>query len=517
MRGDHNFNDKNRLSVSYSHDTENDPNGNDAQPYPTSPIGVYTDTGTVGSVQLTSTLRPTLVNEPYASVSRNSVQFHSPWTVSGQSQSSVLPSLNGVGYILNLGSEVTSPLGTSTSEDPQGRMQSTYLYGDKITWLHGKHAIKAGIEFRNVISNSFVSFNVVPRITLGTPTSISTSAISAIAGIGANSTMANNVLSTLAGSVSGETQQYYSPGGANPQWISGENAQHTWHDHEWGTYIQDDIKLKSNFTLHVGLRWDYYGVPWEGDGRLGTVVGGSSALFGVSGSTMGALFNPGVENLNNLTSLQLIGKNSPNPNQEPWSKQFHNFAPVIGMTWSLPWLGRNKTIFRAGYGIAYERFTQVLFDQLYGYSAPGLGQAETYAPTVYQNLKTALLPISPTGAPLTTVPINDSNSSTQTILVADSGMRQPYIQNWNASLGREIRPGLILDVRYVGSKGTKLLRGTNINENNIFENGILNAFQHYRGRRQLALAQSDFQWPEYPERRRRERNHDYRLAGHAHQ
>ena len=32
-------------------------------------------------------------------------------------------------------------------------------------------------------------------------------------------------------------------------------------------------------------------------------------------------------------------------------------------------------------------------------------------------------------------------------------------------------------MRYVGSKGTKLLRGTNINENNIFENGILNAFQ----------------------------------------
>jgi hypothetical protein len=185
---------------------------------------------------------------------------------------------------------------------------------------------------------------------------------------------------------------------------------------------------------------------------------------------------PGVMNLNNLTQLQLIGRNSPNPGTQPWNKQFKNFAPVIGMTWALPWLGANKTILRAGYSIAYERFTQVLFDQLYGYSAPGLGQGVSYAPPGYQNLVTASLPLAPIGLPLTTVPINDNNSSTQTILVADNGLKQPYIQNWNISLGREIRRGLLVDVRYVGSKGTKMLRGTNIDEVNIFENGILSAF-----------------------------------------
>jgi hypothetical protein len=44
--------------------------------------------------------------------------------------------------------------------------------------------------------------------------------------------------------------------------------------------------------------------------------------------------------------------------------------------------------------------------------------------------------------------------------------------NWNASLGREIAKGLVADFRYVGSKGTKLIQSVN-----IFENGILNAFQ----------------------------------------
>jgi len=477
FRGDHNFNERHRLSVTYSHDTETDPNGFDGQSFPGVTPGQYTDWGTTGSIQLVSTLRANLVNEIYGSVARNSVQFHAPWTAPGQSQASVLPSLNNVSYLLGLGSEVTSPYSASSSEDPQGRLQSTFVYGEKVTWLHGKHAIKAGAEFRNVISNSFVSFWGVPRLNLGTPTSISTTAINGINGIGANSTQANNILSTLAGAVQSEEQYYFSPGGANPQWVPGENAQHTWHNHEWGTFIQDDIKLASNFTLHAGMRWDYYGVPWEGDGRLGTIVGGSQTLFGISGTTFASEFQPGVENLNNLTTLQLIGKDSPHPNVQPWSAQYHNFAPVVGFTWALPWLGKDKTTFRAGYGIAYERFTQVLFDQLYGYSAPGLSQLENYTLTTYQNLATAILPVATGLPPLATVPINDNNSTGQTILAADSGLKQPYVQNWNASLGREIVRGLLLDVRFVGSKGTKLLRGTNINENNIFENGILNAFQ----------------------------------------
>ncbi len=476
LRADHNINEFHRLSVSYSHDTETDPNGFDTQNYPTSVPGDYTSTETAASVQLVSMLRPNLVNEVYASVSRGGPQFHAPWTAPGESQSSVLPSLGGYNYLLSLGSEVTSPLSTSSAEDPQGRLQSTYLYGEKITWLKGKHAMKAGVEFRNVISNSFVSFYGVPRINLGTSTSISTPAINGISGIGANSTMANNILSTLAGSISSEEQYYFSPGGANPQWVPGENAQHTWHNHEWGTFFQDDIKLSSNFTLHAGVRWDYYGVPWEGDGRLGDVVGGSQNLFGISGTSLASEFQPGVENLNNLTQLELIGRNSPHPNVQPWQPQYHNFAPVVGTTWALPWLGKDKTTFRAGYGIAYERFTQVLFDQLYGYSAPGTSQLENYTLTTYQNLAGAILPVATGLAPLSTVPINDNNSTGQTLLAADSGLKQPYVQNWNTSLGREIVPGLIVDVRYVGSKGSKLLRGVNINENNIVENGILNAF-----------------------------------------
>ncbi len=488
MRGDHNFNDRERFTLSYSHDTENNPNGFDAQPLPTSPAGVYTQTGTVVSSDLFSTLRPNLLNDAYLGVSRAGPQFHAPWTVSGASQSSVLPSVSGVPYIMALAIG-TSPIGTSTSEDPQGRLQNSYIYGDKIHWLKGRHAIKAGIELRFISTNSFVAFDSVPRITLGAATNAPTTNISTgtpIPGlVSSNVTTANNLLTTLAGSVASENQFFYSPGGANPAWVAGENAQHTWRQREWGSFVQDDIKLTSNLTLHAGLRWDYYGVPFEGDGRIGEVTGGSGNLFGISGSTLSDLFHPGVYNINNLTTIQLVGKNSPHPNIEPYHGAYKNFAPAIGMSWGIKGgdgigkvlFGQNKTVLRAGYSIAYERFTQVLFDQLWGYSAPGLLQQNTFSPASYINLSQAFLPLVPSGQPLATVPINDNNSSTQTILSIDSGIKQPYVQNWSVSLGRELSKGIVLDLRYVGSKGTKLLRGTNINENNIFENGILSAFQ----------------------------------------
>jgi len=62
----------------------------------------------------------------------------------------------------------------------------------------------------------------------------------------------------------------------------------------------------------------------------------------------------------------------------------------------------------------------------------------------------------------------------------DPNIRTPYIQNWSASLSRALRGNTTIEVRYVGTKGTELLRGTNVNETNVIENGIANAFNIVR-------------------------------------
>ena len=45
-----------------------------------------------------------------------------------------------------------------------------------------------------------------------------------------------------------------------------------------------------------------------------------------------------------------------------------------------------------------------------------------------------------------------------TILTVQQGMLPPYSQNWNLSIQRVIAKDYLLDVRYVGNKGTHLPR-----------------------------------------------------------
>jgi hypothetical protein len=98
-----------------------------------------------------------------------------------------------------------------------------------------------------------------------------------------------------------------------------------------------------------------------------------------------------------------------------------------------------------------------------------------FRPSTYYDLTRVALPLSPTGQPLqkalATAPTTD------TIRGFDSNLRTPYVQNWNMSVHRVLPADLNLDVRYVGNKGTKLIRGTNLNEVNIFETGILDAYK----------------------------------------
>lgn len=469
--------EKHRLSISYSRDYENYPNGNDGQALPTSVGGAFQDWADVGTVALVSTLTPTMVNEARIGVNRATFLFAAPWTVSQQGLG-ILPQLNGQAYLLGLAG-ITSPYGTGTSEDPQGRISPVYTFADKFTWLHGKHSLKAGFQVNFASENNFVAFDVVPRVTIGSGGVALSSAFNAQ--FGNNATGAGNLLNDLAGSVGSEVQQYYSPGGKNPQFIPGADLQHTWRHRDFGAYIQDDFKVRNNLTINMGLRWDYFGIPYEANGLMETFVGGAPSAFGISGNNFGALFHPGNENLNNLDALQLIGRRSPNPGVQPWAPIYHNFAPAVGLSWGIPWLGENKTVFRAGYGIAYEQSETVILDDLYGFGIAGLGQTQSVTPNVYTNLSAAnLFPPSPAQsgiAPLTAPAINDGVNNGQTFLVANNGLKQPYIQNYNASIIREMAPGLTVDVRYVGSKGSRLWRGTNVNELNIFENGILQAFQ----------------------------------------
>src|ERR1051326_2316280 len=98
-------------------------------------------------------------------------------------------------------------------------------------------------------------------------------------------------------------------------------------------YLQDDFKLKPNFTLNVGLRWEYFGPIYEKHGNLDVAELGpaSAPLTGAFVRVGGDLYNA----------------------------SHNNWGPQIGFAWSpgsLPLTHQqmnNRLVIRGGFGIGY--------------------------------------------------------------------------------------------------------------------------------------------------------------------
>jgi hypothetical protein len=73
--------------------------------------------------------------------------------------------------------------------------------------------------------------------------------------------------------------------------------------------------------------------------------------------------------------------------------------------------------------------------------------------------------------------------------MADPNLRTPYVQQWNIGIQRDVK-GFLVDVRYVGNHGTKLLRALDYNQININAGGFLADFIRAQNNGNLALAAS---------------------------
>src|SRR5262249_1184603 len=102
-----------------------------------------------------------------------------------------------------------------------------------------------------------------------------------------NNQRMRNLLSFLAGSLSGITQLYYmnSPTtlDAFDDYKTAPQRVRDFHQNEFTFFAKDDWKIQRSLTLNLGLRWEYYGVPWENNGLTAALAGGNSAIFGLSG------------------------------------------------------------------------------------------------------------------------------------------------------------------------------------------------------------------------------------------
>ena len=187
-----------------------------------------------------------------------------------------------------------------------------------------------------------------------------------------------------------------------------------------GFFAMDSFKVKPNFTLELGLRYEWNMTPFEAKNRQSEFVPATAQLVQVGTSALPLLYDQ-----NNT-----------------------NFEPRLGFAWDL-WKD-GKTILRAGYGWAVDQPLPITLTS----------QSAVY--DVFNFTSTSGKPF----ANLATLTTDAAASGASSWLPArwTTTSSNPYVQSYNLNLQQEITPSMALTVGYFGSKGTHLRQNINLNQ-----------------------------------------------------
>jgi len=531
VKVDHNFtsNHKANVNVTYERVTSDDV----ASTYP----GTFGNTNfrrpLVLSSGFTSTLSSSLLNEARFGMRRQGTNVVAPWDGPQEEEVRALfpPVLNGFPVIPNMTAfgvcvpyyGARPPGSMCGVTDTAVDLTPTYTYSDTLSWTKGSHALKFGGEFRDNSSSVhqtgpvFFGTPMYARPTTGsiTGTMQGSSLVTDIAnsnpsmqylvngnGITGNGPNARTLANWLSGSLGNLVHSYTL---ASPDQIDFQNpANNTWTDirtqeffqskivqREFNAFFKDDYKLTRDLTLNLGIRWDYFGVPFLDSGLTNTGIGGGTeSAFGVSGTDFTGWMNPGVRGA--LTTFEFVGRNSPNPGKTIYPNDYNNFSPGVGFAWNVPWFGEGKTTVRGGYQITYQGGGRLSTVQPLLAGAPGSTvNASPNWSNVYRDLASLTasdLPIPAPNLPLQPVPINTRTSAYSPF---DSHFVNPYTQNFNLSVTRSLNRYVTLDVRYVGTVSRKNYTTTNLNALNFMSNGLLENLERIRNGTEINKAAGD--------------------------
>jgi hypothetical protein len=251
-----------------------------------------------------------------------------------------------------------------------------------------------------------------------------------------------------------------------------------------GLWFQDRWRVRPDLTINYGIRWDIVGDNYDKDGAYTS----ARSLADVWGpTTLGAMYAPGA--LNGVAVPNFIAR------QHVYKTSWKNPQPALALAWNPTVeggflgkiLGKNKTVIRAGYSLrnyqeGAQNFWAFASGGLFFYqqgsanpdpTATGAGYFKPGSLTFGDPLPQYLL--TPTSwAP--TIPANQMFG--QSFNAINPNIRQPYIQQWNLGIQRELPAGNAIEVNYVGNLTLHSWLALNLNEVNIFENGFLQEFKN---------------------------------------
>jgi len=479
-RVDYNITQKLRLDFSLEETKINQPNAT-APPFPgpdfANQAASNKSNNYITSLGLNWTITPNLINQLRGGYYYNAFWYGFGAKPTWDTQPQVSWALANSGQTFNLPVSTYYPIINAV---------------DNAAWIHGVHTVTFGFDFYREQDHYWNPPDGIPNIALGLVNG--DPALNTFNSYFAGSSSgdrgeAENLYATLIGRVSGVTPIGsgfpYDPKTGQYATTAGSAYNLDELQKGWGLYAQDSFRIKQHLTFNYGLRWDFTG----DDHDLTNAYHGASlsAMYGPSG--IGNVFKPGT-----LTGDQNPAYVASSHQYAPWNV---SPQPTIGLAWNPTYsegflgklFGGSNSVIRAGFDI--KRFTEpyqyfwnnatdhgLAFYQYFSLEPANGGGTGTFSPgslTLGDQLPGYLK--SP-GAYAASIPESDYTWNYYWGAAGfDPHIQQPYVQEWNLGLQRQLGANNVLEVRYVGHRSVHQWIQTDPNEVNIFENGFLKQFQ----------------------------------------
>jgi hypothetical protein len=220
-------------------------------------------------------------------------------------------------------------------------------------------------------------------------------------------------------------------------------------------YAQDEWRVRRNLTLYYGVRYSYFGSPYDKNGRLSNfdqrlfnpanapqVAGNGTRIVGTGNFCNGIIVN----SQNFQSALNCT------PTVSPYGKYVvkapkTDFAPRFGVAWDP--FGKGTTSIRTGYGIYYDQVLNGIYEQNIGTNPP-------YQETFTIGLTRLDRPVPPG--------TNITAGSIVSIRGIQPNWKDPYMQHWSLEWQQMLGAKTMVSAGYFGSKGTHLIGSFELNE-----------------------------------------------------
>jgi hypothetical protein len=341
----------------------------------------------VASLQETHVFSPRILNTARLGFSRAAFDFGAPLVTAFPANLSFVTGNGGPGGIVIGGGVTTTGASAITSAGPNNaanvwNRRNLFTWQDDLQITEGMHQLSLGVWFQRVQDNE-------------------------------------NTASRTLGQASFASLQTFLQGTTSSFQVVPDANELGWRSFFGAWYVEDNIRLRTNLTLRLGLR-DEFTTGWnEEKGRAANYLTDSSGVLQTLPLTGNSVFTK-----NNAT---------------------HLLGPRAGLAWDV--FGNGKTAIRAGFGMYYTLIDDLSF--LLNSLPPYNGTA-SFSNASLPSLLPIVSGVAP--APQCTATVSPS-CTTFAPEGVQSNAKTPTVNEWNFGVEQQLECNTVLRVAYVGSFG----------------------------------------------------------------